>query len=193
MTMPTRFASRRATLIDNIFCKLSAGNVSGTSGIFVSKLSDHFPVFTCQELFKSNKASKKYITIQEKSGDALDNFSQYIQETINSTEFNSELITDPNINYDKLENIIIEGNRRYFPIKEKRFNKYTHRLNPWMTQGIMRSLKFKDKLYRKLKSLSPDSYEYATHKTNLINYSKLLQKNIRRVKFDYHNDLFSNF
>ena len=38
IALPTRFSSRRATLLDNIYCKLSDGNNSGTSGIFVSKL-----------------------------------------------------------------------------------------------------------------------------------------------------------
>ena len=53
ITLPTRFSSRSATLIDNIYCKLPHGNNKETSGIFVSKISDHFPVFTCQEIFKS--------------------------------------------------------------------------------------------------------------------------------------------
>ena len=193
ITLPTRFSFRRATLIDNIYCKLPDGIGNGTSGIFVSKISDHFPIFTCQELFKSNKNSNKYITTQDRSTEALNNFTAYIHETINKTEFSSELTTDPNVNYSKLENILIDGNNRYFPTKQKRFNKYKHKLNPWMTVGIMRSLKFRDKLYRELKSLPYLSDEYANKKTNLLNYSKLVQKTIRRAKFSYHNDLFSKF
>ena len=53
--------------------------------------------------------------------------------------------------------------------------------------------KFRDKLYRKLKSLHHQSESYAVFKTNLFNYSKILQQTIRRAKFSYHKDLFTKF
>ena len=193
ITLPTRFASRRATLIDNIFCKLPEISTKGFSGIFVSKVSDHFPVFTCQELFKSNKKQTKYITVQEKSAKATTNFTQFVQKGINETEFEHELIYDPNLNYNKLENILVEGQARFFPTKRKRFNKYKHKLNPWMTTGILHSIKFRDKLYKKLKSIPHSSDDYAINKTNLLNYSKILQQTLRRAKFSYHKDLFTKF
>ena len=62
-----------------------------------------------------------------------------------------------------------------------------------MTRGIMHSIKFKDKLYRQLKPRPPDSLEHNTLKTNLSNYTKILQKMMRCAKFSYHNDLFSKF
>ena len=193
ITLPTRFSSRSATLIDNIYCKLPHGNKKETSGIFVSKISDHFPVFTCQEIFKSKCKSTRFVTVQEKSRSAMNKFSEFMETSINETHFCSDLTNDPNINYDKLENIIVEGNQRFFPTKEKRFNKYKHKLNSWMTSGIMRSIKFRDKLFRDLKSLPCDTDLYSTYKINLNNYNKLLQKTIRQAKFSYHNNLFSKF
>ena len=120
------------------------GSNCGNSGIFVSKLSDHFPIFTCQDIFKSNKIRNKFITVQEKSDEAIKNFVQFIHTSINDTTFHSDLALDPNDNYDKLEHILITGSNKYFPHKRKRFNKYKDKLNPWMTIGIMRSIKFKD-------------------------------------------------
>ena len=119
ITLPTRFATRRATLLDNIFCKLPDSSIQGTSGIFVSKVSDHFPVFTCLELFKSNKQRTKYVTVQEKSRTAIERFTQFIQKSIQDTAFDSELISDPNHNYNKLEDIIVEGNKRFFSRKKE--------------------------------------------------------------------------
>lgn len=193
ITLPTRFAARRATLIDNIFCKVLDGTSNGTSGIFVSKVSDHFPIFTCQELFKTNKKPTKYISVQEKSSEAIKKFTDFINETVNDTKFTSDLTCDPNDNYDKLENILIKGNQLFFPVNLKRFNRYKHKLNKWMTAGILHSIKFKDTLYKKLKCLPHSSNAYETYKTNLTNYSKILQQTIRRAKFSYHKDLFNKF
>merc|ERR1712208_148263 len=156
----------------------------------MGKLSDHLPVFTCLDIFTSNKVRTKYITIQEKSKNAFNSFSQYIHNTIDSTKFDSDLISDPNVNYHKLEKILLEGNKLCFPKKQKRFDKYKDKLNPWITKGIMRSMKFRDNLYKKLKATPEDSAVYTTLKINLKNYNKILQKMIRCAKFSYHNDIF---
>ena len=148
ITLPTRFATKSASLIDNIFCKSPDISKNGTSGIFVSKLSDHFPIFTCQDFLKSKINSNKFITVQEKTNSAINQFSNFIENSIKETDFHSGPTNDPNINYDKLENIIIKGNEKCFPTKIKRFNKYKHKLNPWMTEGILRSIKFRDILYK---------------------------------------------
>ena len=103
------------------------------------------------------------------------------------------MISDPNENYNKLEYILTQGNDRFFPMRQKRFNKYKHKLNPWMTKGIMESIKFRDRLYKKLKCTTENSAEYLTYKTNLSNYNKILQKMIRNAKFSFHSDLFTKF
>ena len=193
ITLPTRFSSRRATLLDNIFCKEPENSTVSASGIFVSRVSDHFPVFTCLEPFKSSKKKAKYITVQKKSKEATNKFVDFTEKRINETVFESELISDPNTNYDKLESILIEGNQRFFPTERKRFNKYKHKLNPWMTNGIMQSIKFRDELYRKMKTHPHISDDYLAYKTNLLNYSKILQQTIRRAKFSYHKDIFTKF
>ena len=152
ITLPTRFATKSASLIDNIFCKLPDINKNGNSGIFVSKLSDHLPIFTCQDFLKAKINHTKFITVQEKTSSSINDFHNFIESSLRETHFESDLTTDPNINYDKLENILIQGNEKCFPIKTKRFNKYKHKLNPWMTAGILRSIKFRDKLYKSLKT-----------------------------------------
>ena len=110
---------------------------------------------------------------------------------LESSLFEPELLQDPNLNYDKLENILTEGYEKCFPIKRKRFNNYKHKINPWITKGIMHSIKFKDSLYKKLKSVPPDSESYSMHKINLNTNTKILQKTIRSAKFSYHFDIFN--
>ena len=45
ITLPTRFSDRNCTIIDNFLCKLTKHFLPPTSGILVSRISDHFPYF----------------------------------------------------------------------------------------------------------------------------------------------------
>ena len=61
ITKPTRITEHSATLIDNIFCNIQP---LPQSGIVISDLSDHFPVFTIFNFEnKLNLPSNKYIRI----------------------------------------------------------------------------------------------------------------------------------
>ena len=60
ITLPTRFSDHNCTLIDNFLCKLNRSYLPSTSGILVSRISDHFPYFTFFNLLtsKRNEPSK---------------------------------------------------------------------------------------------------------------------------------------
>ena len=88
ITLPTRFSKKRATLLDHIFCKIPDGSSLGCSGIFFTKLSDHLPVFTCQEVFRLKKHKPKFINIQIKSNEVDNNFIAHVKTTIENTLFN---------------------------------------------------------------------------------------------------------
>ena len=45
----------------------------------------------------------------------------------------------------------------YFPGKTVRLNKYKHRKCNWITQGILKFIKFKNKLYKDMKLSTPQS------------------------------------
>ena len=121
ITLPTRFSTHRATLLDNIFCKVPNSNMKSASGIFIGKLSDHLLVFTCLDVFQSKTQRPKFVTVQEKSTKAVNEFAKYMHFTINQTVFNRDILSDPNENYEKLEHIILEGNSLHFPKKDSAF------------------------------------------------------------------------
>ena len=62
------------------------------------------------------------------------------------------------------------------PMKTVRFGKYKHKMTKSVTTGIKKSIKFRDKLYRQLKSHLVNSQEYYTLKTNLKTYNTTLKK-----------------
>ena len=49
--------------------------------------------------------------------------------------------------------------QKYLPTKLTKFNKYRHKKNKWITNGILKSLKTKNKLYMVLQQTCTDNYE----------------------------------
>ena len=47
ITLPTRFATHSASLIDNIYCTISDKTIDIVSGILFTGISDHLPYFVC--------------------------------------------------------------------------------------------------------------------------------------------------
>ena len=54
------------------------------------------------------------------------------------------------------------------PNKYVKFNHYKHKKSEWVTYGIIKSIKYKDKLYKLLKLLPLNSHAYNCAKQNLI-------------------------
>ena len=54
------------------------------------------------------------------------------------------------------------------PVKTK-LNHYKHKKNPWISMGIINSIKFRDKMYKRLRLTNYDSPMYETlEKTSRI-------------------------
>ena len=58
---------------------------------------------------------------------------------------------------------------------------------------MIRSIKFRDNLYNRLKLLPLESELHHTTKINLTTCNKILQKSIRAAKFSYYNDQFTKY
>ena len=102
----------------------------------------------------------------------------------------NELHQDPNTNHDKLENAIHLSKEKCLPVKIVRLKKYKHKISPWMTNGILSSIKIKDKMYIKLKKMNPLSNNYSTLDNELKIYCKMLQKCVRLAKSSYYHTQF---
>ena len=192
-TLPTRFATKSATLIDNIYVKPLDGNTVLSSHIFVSKLSDHFPLLTCLDIVKKPVYRPKYVYVQEKSPEAIQNFVAEVEDKMNNTYFYTSYLKDPNVNYKELEKIITDSREKHLPFKKKKFNKYIHKLSPWMTDEILEMIEHKDKLY-KTKCLEPhDSLPYLEAKSNLYEYSIQLQQKINETKKNFYHNKFNDY
>ena len=100
---------------------------------------------------------------------------------------------DPNSEYAKFERIITTAYEKHFPEKRVKFNKHKHKLSDWITSGILKSIEFRDKLYRRLSKLSKDSPDYELVKYNLKIYNRYLNKCIRIAKNNYYAREFAKY
>ena len=192
ITLPTRVQSA-ATLIDNIFYKLSNNSYSVNSGIVLSDLSDHLPCFACIDFPGKFELPPKYINIQTTNERAIHNFVSDLSQRNVLSQLNLQKDIDPNENYNILERNIKLAKKTHLPIKTVRFNKRKHKLKPWITQSIIKSINFKDKLYKKLKLTPVSSTLFTTLKHNLKTYNGILKKTIRSAKLNYYHSQFDRY
>ena len=153
ITLPTRSSKRSCTLIDQMFCKLphlDHANIS--SAIIMSNISDHFPCLVKLEILKDKPKRPKYIQKRIISEAATHNFREELGSLDISSQLSPNLMTDPNPEYDIFERITVTAYEKHFPYKRVKVNKYKHKLSPWITAGLIKSIEFRDKLYKRLKS-----------------------------------------
>ena len=203
ITLPTRFSDHNCTLIDNFVCKLKRsnfkdylilGNLPSTSGILVSRISDHLPYFTFFYLstFKRNKPSKS-VKIQTWNEECIHHFQTELNNANIYELLDTTLTADPTKNLNILNNVISEAKIKHLPYRKVKFNKHKHKHSKWITKGIVRCISFRDKLYLKLKRTPVDSERHSILKLNLKTYQSILKRLIRDAKKQYYQKQFEKY
>ena len=176
---PTRVDDKSQTIIDNIFSNLIE-TTNFESGIFKADITDHFPNFLIikntkknilnrkETIYKRNLKIKNLEKLKNKCGET--NWENVT--SCNNAENAFELFSE------KLQNIF----NSTCPIEEKTL-KNKEVKNPWMTEGLKKSSKRKQKLYNKfLKNRTEHN------KTNYKTYKQLFERLIRRSKRLYYTN-----
>jgi hypothetical protein len=142
-THSTRITSHSATLIDNIFTNQQHDNLK--SGLLFSDISDHLPIFCiCFESYQTVNRKNDTITVREKKEHNLNKFKEKLS-AVNWLEL--EGFHDPNQSYQTFHSKFTQIYNTSFPIKQI---KQKHHLanKPWLSKGISKSIKRKNKLYK---------------------------------------------
>ena len=195
ITLPTRFSNTRGTLIDNVFHKFNSISFESNAGILLKQFSDHLPIFVQIKAVKDKTKQfvPKYVTVHETSKKSHDDFLNELNRIDIKSKLNSLPNADTNLKYNTLAEIIENAKQKYLPAKVKKFNKYKHKRQPFITEGILISIKFKDKLHKKLRNLNPDSSEYLRTKSNFQTYNAMLKKTLRTAKTNFYHRCFENY
>ena len=192
ITLPTRFSNKNGTLIDNIFCKLLPSTQEHCSGILIQKLSDHLP---CIMLLNSQTRKKppppKYMTIKKLTQHALLNIHNDLEEKNIYEKLDQSFMADVNQNYNIMHQEIYDTIEKHTLKKIVKSNRHKHKISKWITHGIIKSIKYRDKLYKKLKMTHHESPDFIILKVNLKSFNTLLKKTIRAAKYMYYESTFT--
>ena len=173
LTLPTRITEGSATLIDQVFTNNDKKDFH-LSGIIFSNISDHFPYFYCINTLNEYKKHIKFIYSKNNNKKNIDNIYSEVVKTDIMHLLDPDPNRDPNFNYNILEQIITSSVNKHMPIKKFKFNKHKHKKSNWITRGIIKSIKFRDNLFNRLKQMQQNSNAYINTKQNLVTYNKIL-------------------
>ena len=115
-----------------------------------------------------------------------------LTDLMQQTQFEHELTINPNINQQKLSDII-ETSLKEIPSKKVKITKYNTKHSPWITQGLLNSIKKRDSLYKQFIKTKPESPSYEIKKIKLKDHKILLKKLLRKTKQKYYSTQFEKF
>ena len=184
ITVPTRVTHSSATLIDHLFLKISDKNV--LSGTIVNDITDHYINFLCIDIKKSQ--TPQILNFRNQSQSAMNNFVSALEQQDWSAVLSN---LDANQSYNLFINIYKDLMNKHLPLVKVNFNKQYHKIKPWMTKGILTSLRNKNKLYKNI-------FKCNTERNKIIkenqykNYRNILNRTMKTAKQLYWKNNFES-
>ena len=83
-----------------------------------------------------------------------------------------------------------DAQKKQIASKRFKYNKYRHKKCKWITFGLLKSIEFRDNLYRELKKTLIHSVDYMNKKFNLRTYNRIINRSKTYLKKRYHADKF---
>ena len=117
----------------------------------------------------------------------------YMESNDIYSKLDTNILEDPNRNYDILHEYMKKTKDTFFPVKYVKFHRHRHKKNRWITFGILRSIKSRDKMYVKFKQCPRNTEEHHTLKNNIHVFNSNLRRTIREAKLKHYDDLFNQF
>ena len=121
---------------------------------------------------------------------SINDFKNVIANSDIYSKMNKDIDFDPNINYDIIHNILKSATKQHLAPEIVKFNKRHHKKSQWITQGIVKSISYRDKLYKQYRTTPTNTDACDRIKINLNTYNKILKSNIRMAKRNNYYSLF---
>ena len=185
ITRPTRISHTSATLIDNIFI---SQNLCGTfySGIIPNDMSDHLPsICVIDSVQCPRKAPVKILSrdTRKRNLDLLRSGLVNVDWSVVTEQH------DVNNSMEKLHGILQDKVEKYIPEREHVVKGSKIRREKWVSPGILHSINYCKKLYKKTLSAKCDIKAKEKYK----NYSALLCKLKRGAKKEYYSKMCTEY
>ena len=149
---PTRITKHSANAIDHIITNSVIGHNDFKSAIIKTELSDHFPIVFA---IKTNETTQRPVVKSTyKRSDRKKNIDKFKNTLHNRNWDDTQKIEDPNKAYKYFLDIFTGIYDNSFPKWEVKV-KFKSDQSPWITKGIAKSSKKKQRLYEKFKEQNP--------------------------------------
>ena len=160
--LPSRITSYTATLIDNIF----SNHVEHSylrSGLLITDISDHLPIFSISlDHMRTHQRQAESLFVRDKSEQ---NIFSFLEELYHIDWSKLDGYSYPKIYYySKFLERYTKTYEKHFPLKKLKRRLPPRR--PWISQGLLKSIKQKNRLYKRYLSNPSPQKEliYKTHK-----------------------------
>ena len=185
ITRPTHITKTSATLIDNIIVSQSLCT-RYDSNVLIEDLSDHLPSVCV--IKDANLSRKMPITIN--SRDTRKQNLAALKQSLSNVKW-SDLNGDDDVNLraNQLRDILVKKIDHFVPVKSHSIKYKNIRREPWVSAGILYSIKYSKKLYAKSIRANATSKTISDYK----DYNKLLQKIKRVAKKSYYGEMCTRF
>ena len=190
ITLPTRISEQSSTLIDNIY----TNNIDEreSSGILLNQISDHQMIFTLIENFSYVTQAPKFVEVQTNDPESIQTFVNELDELNIYNHLQTEIDSSPDVNYHTILELLSTVKDKHLPKKMVKFNRKKHKKAKWMTNGILKSINTKDKLYKKLVKMDVDgNAQYTTLKKEFNIFKNTLRRSINEAKRLYYMRTFA--
>ena len=178
---PTRISQTSKTLLDNIFSNDIDSNNS-INGILYFDASDHLPIFTIRDSASIENTRKPIPKLYRKETDK--NIRLLYSDL--TQELWEDVYRESNVDkaYDIFLNRLLYYYEKNIPLakmKSRRKNKH-----PWITKGIMRSIKTRNKMYKLAVTTQSDTdfKKYRKYRNRLNSLIRLSRKMYYSQKFE---------
>ena len=167
ITLPTRFSTNSGALIDNIFTKLFNPSVSTCAVIHINRLSDHQPCFLFIDIHITRRRSPKCIQIHNLTPHSLLAACNDLKEINICAKLDKSPTADVDQNYNIMYQEIHKVMNKYTTMRTVKFAKHKRKQTNWITYGVLKSIKYRDKVYKTLRKTPHGTESHATLTINL--------------------------
>ena len=182
ITRPTRVTATSATLIDNIFTNNLMDISHSLQGLFITDVSDHFPIFHVSRRMQMSDVDvymyKRLFSLKNK---------EEFYHAVSTTNWDEiDRATDTQQAFDLFHSQLTDLYNKHFP-KVRIKKKYSNR-KPWLSEGLKNSIRHKNKLYVKCKKVK-SAFNEELYKT----YKRKLQQLMKVAEKHYYHDLLVKY
>jgi hypothetical protein len=180
VTKPTRCNDNSATLIDHFVTNIPLHDYM--CDILTSRISDHFPIIFSLPYTHKTKDKPKFVRKRIFNTSNENRF----KETLNNISWNSiREDNDVQSAYNTFSDTFTNLFDIHFPYKTFKFNRNHHKIDPWITKGLLISRKNKLRLASN-HAKNPNEL----NKTTFNSYRNLYNRFIKAAKRKYFDDQF---